>query len=52
MGWLETECLEGTVTLRGETLSRVETWQGVRVAIVAEKFVKADGAKGDRKMNT
>ncbi len=52
MGWLETECLEGTVTLKRETLSKVETRQGVRVAIVAEKSVKADGAKGDRKMNT
>ena len=29
-----------------------ETRQGVRVAIVAEKPAKADGAKGDRKMNT
>jgi hypothetical protein len=38
--------------LRRETLSRVETRQGVRVAIVAEKPVKSDGAKGDRKMNT
>ena len=39
---------EGTVTLRRETLSRVETRQGVRVAIVAEKSVKTDGAKGDK----
>ena len=52
MGWLETECSESSVMLRRETLPKNETWQGVRVVIVAEKSVKADGAKGDRKMNT
>jgi len=37
--------------LRGDTLSPFERCQGVRAAIVAEKPVKADGAKGGRKMN-
>jgi len=37
--------------LRGDTLLWFEMRQGVRVVIVAEKFVKANGAKGGRKMN-
>lgn len=51
MGWLEMECPESSVVLRRETPSRFETRRGVRAAIVAKKPVKADGAKGGRKMN-
>jgi len=37
--------------LRRDPLWPFERWQGVRAVIVAEKLVKADGAKGGRKMN-
>ena len=51
MGWLEMECPESSVMLRRESLHGFERMQGVRVAIVAKKSVKAGGAKGGRKMN-
>ena len=51
MGWVEMECPESSVMLRRETLHWFERMQGVRAAIVAGKPVKADGAKGGRKMN-
>ena len=37
--------------LRRDALRLFERWQGVRVVIVAERSVKADGAKDGRKMN-
>ena len=51
MGWLETECLESLVMLRGETPLWFETRRGVRVAIVAWMPDNVGGAKGGRKMN-
>ena len=51
MGWLEMECPESFVMLRRDDPLWPRLRREVRVAIVARKSVKADGAKGGRKMN-